>query len=78
MITYMRAWVATTATALGADEEGATAAEYVFLIVFIAIAAAIGMVVLGQGLLNVFNDTGTTVDATTPGNLPNAPTGPTN
>lgn len=76
MITYLRAWVGTTASALGADEEGATAAEYVFLLVFIAIAAAIGMVVLGQGLLDIFSDTGTEVGSAGPGTLPAAPTGP--
>lgn len=72
MITYLRAWVGTTAMALGADEEGATATEYVFLIVFIAIAAAIGMAFLGTSLQSVFTDTGSSVDIG-PGNLPDAP-----
>ncbi|MFT4745875.1 MAG: Flp pilus assembly pilin Flp [Nitriliruptoraceae bacterium] len=67
ILNYYRAKVFTTARALGADEEGATAAEYAFLLVFIAIVATIGMVVLGQGLLNIFDETGTTIDGIGPG-----------
>ena len=36
------------------DTRGAVAAEYAFLIVFIAIAAAIGMVVMGTALGEYF------------------------
>lgn len=64
LLTYLRAKAYTTARALGADEEGATAAEYVFLLVFIAIVASIGMVVLGNGLKGVFTTTGTNVGGT--------------
>lgn len=76
-LTYLRAKTYMAARALGADEEGATAAEYAFLLVFIAIVATIGMVVLGQGLLDIFNKTGKTVGGATPGSLPAVPTGPT-
>lgn len=75
MITYLRARVHDAARDLGTSEEGATATEYVFLIVFIAIAAAIGMVVLGQGLLDIFDSTGTEVGSAGPGSLPAAPSG---
>ena len=36
------------------EEHGAVAAEYAFLIVFIAIAAAIGMVTLGNSISDYF------------------------
>lgn len=69
ILDYLRAKVSTSARAFGADEEGATAAEYAFLLVFIAIVATIGMFTLGQGLLNIFNDTGVAVDGTTVGTI---------
>ena len=40
------------------DKSGAVATEYAFLIAFIAIVAAIGMVLLGDNLSNFFNDIG--------------------
>lgn len=77
ILDYLRAKVSTSARALGADEEGATAAEYAFLLVFIAIVATIGMAVLGQGLLDIFDATGDSVSATTPGSTAVVPSGPT-
>ncbi len=74
ILDYLRAKVSASARALGADEEGATAAEYAFLLVFIAIVATIGMAVLGQGLLNIFNDTGVVVDGQTVGTTGTAAT----
>ena len=41
------------------SKSGAVATEYAFLIAFIAIVAAIGMVLLGQNLSAFFNDIGT-------------------
>ena len=40
------------------DQSGAVATEYAFLIAFIAIVAALGMVLLGQNLSAFFNDIG--------------------
>ena len=40
------------------DKSGAVATEYAFLIAFISIVAAIGMVLLGTNLSNFFNDIG--------------------
>ncbi len=40
------------------DKSGAVATEYAFLIAFIAIVAAIGMVLLGNNLSAFFNDIG--------------------
>ena len=41
------------------DNSGAVATEYAFLIAFIAIVAAIGMVLLGENLSAFFNAIGT-------------------
>lgn len=41
------------------DERGATATEYALLIVFIALAFALGAQTLGQGLNNLFSQLGT-------------------
>ena len=41
------------------SKSGAVATEYAFLIAFIAIVAAIGMVLLGENLSAFFNDIGT-------------------
>ena len=38
------------------DESGATAAEYAMLVVFIALAIAVGAQALGSGLGNLFNN----------------------
>ena len=40
------------------DEDGAVATEYSFLIVFLAIAAAIGMVTLGTSISDYFDTFG--------------------
>ena len=44
------------------DQSGAVATEYAFLIAFIAIVAAIGMVLLGDNLSAFFNDIGMALD----------------
>jgi Flp pilus assembly pilin Flp len=44
------------------DKSGAVATEYAFLIAFIAIVAAIGMVLLGDNLSAFFNDIGMALD----------------
>jgi pilus assembly protein Flp/PilA len=41
------------------DERGATATEYALLIVFVALAIAVGANTLGQGVSNLFNAIGT-------------------
>ena len=43
------------------DTLGAVAAEYAFLLAFIAIVASIGMVILGGGLLDYFSALGLTI-----------------
>jgi len=40
------------------DERGATATEYALLIVFVALAIAIGAPTLGQGLNDLFSNIG--------------------
>ncbi len=44
---------------LAKSKSGAVATEYAFLIAFIAIVAAIGMVLLGENLSAFFNEIGT-------------------
>ncbi len=44
------------------SKSGAVATEYAFLIAFIAIVAAIGMVLLGENLSAFFNDIGLALD----------------
>ena len=44
---------------LAKSKSGAVATEYAFLIAFIAIVAALGMVLLGENLSAFFNDIGT-------------------
>ena len=51
------------------SKSGAVATEYAFLIAFIAIVAAIGMVLLGENLSAFFNDIGTALTNVS-GNLP--------
>lgn len=41
------------------DEQGATATEYALLIVFIALAVAVGANTLGTGLSNLFSNIAT-------------------
>lgn len=45
------------------DEDGAPATEYALLIAFIAIAAAIGMSLLGDGLAAIFTNIGNAIGA---------------
>ena len=52
----------TLALRLRKDKSGAVATEYAFLIAFIAIVAAIGMVLLGENLSAFFNDIGVALD----------------
>lgn len=47
---------------LMAAKSGAIAAEYTFLIAFIAILAAIGMVILGDDIKGYFEDLATALD----------------
>ncbi len=44
------------------DKSGAVATEYAFLIAFISIVAAIGMVLLGDNLSAFFNDIGVALE----------------
>jgi pilus assembly protein Flp/PilA len=48
------------------DERGATATEYALLIVFIALAVAVGANTLGHGVSNLFNAIGTQLNNITP------------
>ena len=43
------------------DESGATATEYVMLIVFVALAIAVGAQALGNDLTTLFKSVGTTL-----------------
>jgi Flp pilus assembly pilin Flp len=43
------------------DERGATATEYALLVVFVALAIAVGANVLGTGLSGLFSKIGTTL-----------------
>jgi len=43
------------------DEGGATATEYAMLIVFVALAIAVGAQALGNDLTNLFTNVGTTL-----------------
>jgi len=47
------------------EESGATATEYAMLIVFIALAIAVGAQALGGGLSNLLNNIATTVTGVT-------------
>jgi len=53
------------------DERGATATEYAMLIVFVALAIAVGAQTLGSDLGNMFTRVGTTLAGIT---LPTIPT----
>ncbi len=55
------------------NEDGAVATEYALLIVFIALLAAVGMIVLGQGLSGLFSAIGTTISAAPLSSLPTVP-----
>jgi len=55
---YALTYLKLKALSLGKDKAGAVATEYAFLIAFIAIVAAVGMVLLGTNLSAFFNDIG--------------------
>jgi pilus assembly protein Flp/PilA len=46
----------------GNDEGGATATEYAMLIVFVALAIAVGAQALGNDLTTLFQNVGTTLN----------------
>ena len=54
------------------DERGATATEYPMLIVFIALAVAVGANVLGTGINGLFTKVSETLTAVTVSPLPNS------
>lgn len=52
-------------------EEGATAAEYVFLLIFVAIVVSVAMATLGDNISTLFTTTGTEVSTTPVGDAGN-------
>ncbi len=68
MLTFT--YLQSLALRLRKDKSGAVATEYAFLIAFIAIVAALGMVLLGENLSAFFNDIGTALTNMS-SNLPN-------
>jgi pilus assembly protein Flp/PilA len=48
------------------DERGATATEYALLIVFVALAIALGANTLGQGISSLFSQIGTQLSTINP------------
>jgi pilus assembly protein Flp/PilA len=48
------------------DERGVSATEYAMLIVFVALAIAVGAQTLGNDLTDLFNRVGTTLTNVTP------------
>ena len=59
---YVLTYLQSLALRLRKDKSGAVATEYAFLIAFIAIVAALGMVLLGENLSAFFNDIGMALD----------------
>ncbi len=59
---FTLAYLQTITLRLAKSTSGAVATEYAFLIAFIAIVAAIGMVLLGDNLSNFFNDIGVALE----------------
>jgi len=55
------------------DERGATATEYAMLLVFIALAVAVGATALGGGINKLFTAIGTEIGQVQPPVLPNPP-----
>lgn len=55
-------WVCAVFVRLMVVNSGAVAAEYAFLIVFVSILAAVGMIVLGDDLRGYFQDLATAID----------------
>ncbi|HZD54363.1 MAG TPA: Flp family type IVb pilin [Woeseiaceae bacterium] len=62
MLTYMTVLIQHHLRRFSADERGAVATEYAFLITFIAIVAAAGMLLLGNGLNNFFSNIATSLN----------------
>ena len=54
------------------DDRGATATEYAMLIVFIALAIAVGATALGTGINGLFTTVGNKLTTAT-GNIPDLP-----
>jgi pilus assembly protein Flp/PilA len=52
------------------DERGATATEYAMLVVFVALAVAVGASALGGGINTLFNKVNTQLTGVTPQPLP--------
>jgi pilus assembly protein Flp/PilA len=52
-------------TRFRSDEGGATATEYAMLLVFVALAIAVGAQALGTDLTDLFNRVGTTLNGVT-------------
>lgn len=61
ILTYLRTKARYLAEDLGASEEGATATEYVFLLVFIALAIIVGAGLLGTAINDRFSTAATSV-----------------
>jgi len=55
----------TLTTRFRSDERGATATEYAMLIVFVALAIAVGAQTLGNDLSDMFTKVGTTLSGIT-------------
>ncbi len=71
---YALTYLQLMALRLRKDKSGAVATEYAFLIAFIAIVAAIGMVLLGENLSAFFNAIGLAL-ANAGDAIPTLPTG---
>jgi pilus assembly protein Flp/PilA len=55
------------------DESGATATEYAMLVVFIALAVAVGAAALGNGIQGLFQRVGGELNLVQPNALPPLP-----
>ncbi len=71
---YALTYLQILALRLRQDKSGAVATEYAFLIAFIAIVAALGMVLLGENLSAFFNDIGVAL-SNMAGEMPEFPGG---
>jgi Flp pilus assembly pilin Flp len=56
-------------TTVAQKDEGATALEYVLLIVFVAFLLVAGMTLFGTAVNGAFEDAGTVVESEVPGDL---------
>jgi len=63
-------WLSFNLCRIATGDRGAVAVEYAFLAAFIAIAAAVGMVLVGPELQEFFTDTGAAVLNAGSGNIP--------